>query len=138
MLGERLVALRKLNRYSLNEIAKKLGITRQTIAKWENNETLPDILKARELAQIYKIPLDELINFEEQNKEPASTEKDRYIFETVTVNLNGEITLPKDALEVFQIKAGDEFLLLGDIERGFELLYTDFFWKSIQKNEEEL
>jgi transcriptional regulator with XRE-family HTH domain len=137
MLGKRLISLRKLNRYSLNDVAKFLGVTRQAIAKWEKDESTPDLLTAKKLANIYRISLDELINCEEQSEEPSSFAKDLYIFETVSVNLNGEISIPKDALEIFQIKPGDEFLFLGDLERGFELIYTDYFWKSIQKNEED-
>lgn len=138
MLGEQLISLRKLNKFSQKALAKNLGVTRQTIAKWESNESIPDLLTADKLAKLYKIPINALIDFNQECKQPKSCTNDRYVFGTVEVNLNGEIKFPKEALETFQIKPRDEFLLLGDLERGFELLYTEYFWKSIQKNVEDL
>ena len=41
---------------------KKMNVTRQTISKWELNETTPDIKQAKELSKIFKISLDELTN----------------------------------------------------------------------------
>ena len=42
------------------QLAEQIGVTRQTISKWELNETTPDIRQAKELSKIFKISLDEL------------------------------------------------------------------------------
>ena len=45
-------------------MAEKLGVSRQTISKWETDETLPDIRQAKKLAVLYGLTLDELIKFD--------------------------------------------------------------------------
>lgn len=42
----------------------KLGVTRQTVSKWETDETLPDIRQAKRMALLYNLSLDELISFD--------------------------------------------------------------------------
>ena len=46
-----------------------MGVSRQTISKWETDETLPDIQQAKRLALLYNISLDELISFDMDVKE---------------------------------------------------------------------
>ena len=48
---------------SQEAVAEKLGVSRQTISKWETDETLPDIRQAKKLAVLYGLTLDELIEF---------------------------------------------------------------------------
>ena len=50
-------------------MAEKLGVSRQTISKWETDETLPDIRQSRKLAVLYHLTLDELIDFDADVKE---------------------------------------------------------------------
>ena len=45
-------------------MAEKLGVSRQTVSKWETDETLPDIRQAKRLAMLYGLTLDELIDFD--------------------------------------------------------------------------
>ena len=54
---------------SQEEVAEKLGVSRQTISKWELDETLPDIRQAKRLAGIYHLTLDELLDFDLDVKE---------------------------------------------------------------------
>ena len=61
-LGEKIVSLRKKNNLSQEELAEKVGVTRQTISKWELEETTPDINQAKKLSKIFNISLDELTN----------------------------------------------------------------------------
>lgn len=46
-----------------------MGVTRQTISKWETDETLPDIRQSKRLAVLYGVSLDELITFDIDVKE---------------------------------------------------------------------
>lgn len=63
-LGNSLYRARKNTGLSQEAVAEKLGVSRQTISKWETDETLPDIRQSKRLASLYKLSLDELIDFD--------------------------------------------------------------------------
>lgn len=63
-LGTNFFNARKKQGLSQEEVAEKLGVSRQTISKWELDETLPDINQSKKLAAAYKVSLDELIEFD--------------------------------------------------------------------------
>lgn len=63
-LGNNLFHARKKCGLSQEEVAEKLGVSRQTISKWETNETIPDIYQSKKMAKLYKISLDSLIEFD--------------------------------------------------------------------------
>lgn len=64
-LGNSLFQGRKRSGLSQENVAEKLGVSRQTISKWETNETVPDISQAKRLAKLYRMSLDALIDFDE-------------------------------------------------------------------------
>ena len=68
-LGSNLYSARKKSGLSQEEVAEKLGVSRQTISKWESGETLPDIRQSKRLAVLYRLSLDELIDFDADVKE---------------------------------------------------------------------
>lgn len=63
-LGNSLFHARKKCGLSQEAVAEKLGVSRQTISKWETDETLPDIRQAKQMALLYNVSLDELIEFD--------------------------------------------------------------------------
>ena len=63
-LGNHLFQARKKRGLSQEAAAEKLGVSRQTISKWETDETLPDIRQSKRLALLYGVSLDELIDFD--------------------------------------------------------------------------
>ncbi len=63
-IGENLFQARKEAGLSQEQVAEKLGVSRQTISKWETNETIPDIFQAKKLAVIYDVSLDKLVDFD--------------------------------------------------------------------------
>ena len=68
--ANRLYELRKKNNLSQEELAEKLGVSRQAVSKWERSEASPDTDNLIALAKIYNLSLDELIYGEkEENKE---------------------------------------------------------------------
>ena len=67
--GENLMRSRKKSGLSQEEVAAKLGISRQTVSKWELGETLPDIQQAKKLSTLYHITLDELVELDLQVQE---------------------------------------------------------------------
>ncbi len=60
--ANRLQQLRKMNGYSQDVLAEKLGISRQAISKWERAESSPDTDNLIALAKLYGISVDELLN----------------------------------------------------------------------------
>ncbi|MCM1114125.1 MAG: helix-turn-helix transcriptional regulator [Clostridium sp.] len=62
MTANRLQQLRKMNGYSQEVLAEKLGISRQSISKWERAESSPEIDNLMALAKIYGITVDELLD----------------------------------------------------------------------------
>lgn len=63
-LGSSLYHARKKSGLSQENVAEKLGVSRQTISKWETDETLPDIRQSKGLAMLYHVTLDELIEYD--------------------------------------------------------------------------
>lgn len=63
-LGESLAQARKKAGLTQEAVAEKLGVSRQTISKWETDETLPDIRQSKKLASLYHMTLDELVDFD--------------------------------------------------------------------------
>lgn len=70
--GKKLLDARKNMNLSQEEVAEKLNITRQTVSKWESNETVPNINQVKLLAKIYKISLEELLNYNKIDEEIES------------------------------------------------------------------
>ena len=68
-LGNNLFQARKKAGLSQEMVAEKLGVSRQTIFKWETDETIPDIYQSKKLAKLYNLTLDELIDFDIDIKE---------------------------------------------------------------------
>ena len=126
--------LRKLNGYSQERVAEKIGISRQAYAKWENGLTTPDIEKASMLAKVYGISIDDLMECSKDDSAsiipPAPPGKN--IWGTVTIGERGQIVIPKAARDRFGFKSGDRLVVLSD-EVGIALLPTDFFEKMMSR-----
>lgn len=146
MLKDNLIMLRKLNGFSQEEIAEKINISRQAYGKWENGETVPDIEKCALLADVYGVTIDSLIRTQELEDKTviAPAPRGKHIFGNVTLSERGQIVIPKEARELFDLKAGDRLLLLGDENQGLALIKESVFLaninetiKKFQKNAEE-
>lgn len=68
-LGNSLYHARRKTGLSQEAVAEQLGVSRQTISKWELDETLPDIRQSKKLSQLYHLTLDELVDFDLEQKE---------------------------------------------------------------------
>lgn len=80
-LGNNLFQAIKKVGLSQETVAEKLGVSRQTVSKWETDETVPDIQQAKRLTKLYNLTLDELIEFDIDVKEIEdiikNTDKDK-------------------------------------------------------------
>lgn len=50
------------------ELAEKMGISFQAVSSWERNETMPDISRMTELAELFHITVDELLDYQDKAK----------------------------------------------------------------------
>ena len=134
MLKENLIMLRGLYGFSQEEIAEKIGISRQAYAKWETGATVPDIEKCRRLAAVYDVTLDSLADLGAPEGSGASvlTPKGKNIWGSVTVNDRGQIVIPKGARDKFGLIGGTRMIVLSDDE-GIALVSAERFEKNIQK-----
>ena len=122
MLNENLLTIRKLHKLSQEDVAEKIGVSRQADAKWENGVTAPDIYNCKALADLFDVSLDDLVNFSSENTGLPVPPKGKYIFGVVTVGEKGQIVIPKKARDVFDLKAGDGLVILGDEEQGLAMI----------------
>ena len=77
-IGNKILELRKKNNLSQEELVEKVGVARQTISKWELGETAPDIKQAKQLASIFNVSVDELVDANSESiimKKVSNTEK---------------------------------------------------------------
>ena len=67
-IGEKIAELRKNRKMTQEELANVIGVSSQSISKWENNTTMPDILLLPIIAEIFEVTLDELFSIEKNQK----------------------------------------------------------------------
>ena len=75
-LYEKLYELRRASGMSQEELAEKLGVSRQAVSKWESGATQPELPKLIELSKIYQVSVDALLSLEhakeQQDRSPAA------------------------------------------------------------------
>ena len=132
MLRDNLIMLRNIHGFSQEELAEKIGISRQAYAKWESGRTVPDIEKCSLLAEIYDVTIDSLIKTEELDGHRIyPTPKGKNIWGTVTLNERGQIVIPKAARDHFGLKEGQRLVLLSADDEGFAIIPAEIFEKGM-------
>ena len=100
-LADKLQLLRKKNLLSQEELAEKLGISRQAVSKWESGQSLPDLNKLKAISKLYNVTIDSLVNDDneigERNENKAAYEKSNTSYEQ---DLNGKIVLNINKISV--------------------------------------
>ena len=128
MFSDNLVQMRKILQMTQEDIAERLGITRQSVAKWEAGESIPDLDKCKQLADIFGVSLDDLANYEpDENLGLAVPPKGKHLFGLVTVGDKGQIVIPAKARKMFNISSGDQLVVLGDEGQGIALVKAESF-----------
>lgn len=132
---DNLISLRKIHGYSQDELAEKIGVTRQTLSKYEIGESLPDIERCKRLADIFGVSMDDLVNYEKTDRENLGLEvppKGKHVFGMVKVGDKGQIVIPANARKIFDIQPGDNLLILGDEEQGIAILKEKSFLEHLR------
>lgn len=128
MFNENLVQLRKLNQMTQEDVAEKVGVSRQAVAKWESGETSPDINACVVLAEIFGVSLDDLVNWEnDENLGLNAPPRGKHLFGIVTVGDKGQIVIPAKARKIFDINPGEKVVVLGDEGQGIAIVKAQDF-----------
>lgn len=125
MFKDNLISLRKMHGYSQDELADKIGVTRQTLSKYETGESLPDIERCKLLADVLDITLDDLVSYDKEDDENLGLgvpPKGKHVFGMVKVGDKGQIVIPVKARKLFDINPGDNLVVLGDEGQGIAII----------------
>lgn len=125
MFKDNLISLRRANGLSQDELAEKIGVTRQTLSKYETGESLPDIERCKQLADIFGVSMDDLVNYEKTDRENMGLEvppKGKHVFGMVKVGDKGQITV-NGVLDgkMCRLKLGDIYYF--EVVEGSSFLY---------------
>lgn len=129
-LAYNLATLRQQHRLTLEQVAERIGVTRQAVAKWESGESVPDLFNCDALAALYDVSLDNLLHFDQRAEGIGVPPKDKHLFGTVQIGERGQIVIPKKAREMLGYKPGDMLVVLGDTapgSAGLALVESDVF-----------
>ena len=130
MFADNLLNLRKQNSMTQEELAEKLGVTRQAVAKWESAESTPDLEKSRLIAEVFGVSLDDLVNYSSTEEDMPGLNvppKGKHLFGVVTLGEKGQIVIPAKARKIFNLNPGDSLAVLGDEGQGIALIKSDQF-----------
>lgn len=127
MFKDNLMELRKLNNMTQEELAGRIGVSRQTLSKWETGDSLPDIEMSRAIAQLFGVTLDDLVCYESRESGLPIPPKGRHAFGMVKVGDKGQIVIPAKARKVFHICPGDNLFIIGDEAQGLAILKEENF-----------
>ena len=130
MFKDNLVSVRKMHGFSQDELAEKIGVSRQTLSKYETGESLPDIERCKLLAEVLDVSLDELVNYDRENSNNLGLgvpPKGKHMFGVVKVGDKGQIVIPAKARKVFGIEHGDNLIVLGDEASGIAVIKEEGF-----------
>ena len=135
MISENLASLRRHAGLTQEAVSEKIRVSRQTIAKWESGESAPDIVHADQLAELFNVTLDDLLHgtISERGLPPQG----KFVFGMVTVGDKGQIVIPVKARRIFNIKPGDDLMMLGDINQGLALVQADIFLEIARQMQED-
>lgn len=127
MFKDNIIALRKMNGLSQEELADKINVSRQTLSKYETGESLPDVEKCKLIADVFEVSLDDLVNYDSKATGLGVPPKGKHMFGVVKVGDKGQIVIPAKARKIFQIKPGDNLIVLGDETSGIAIIKEEGF-----------
>lgn len=126
MFSSNLLQMRKFLGLTQEDLAEKVGVTRQAVAKWEAGESVPDLDTGMRLARALNISLDELISYEPREAMglpiPPSG---KHFFGVVTIGDKGQIVIPAKARKIFGLEPGSQLVILGDESQGLAIIKPD-------------
>ena len=127
-IADNLRLLRCKNGYTLEALAEIISVSRQSVAKWEAGDSVPDVINCVKLATLYKISLDELVNRPLQNVfgNDFVAEGDQ-ICGVLEISENSTIRIPDSVMKMFDLQCGGKVLVLADKKQGLALVKCSQF-----------
>lgn len=134
MLKDNLIMLRNVYGFSQEELAEKIGISRQAYAKWETGATIPDIEKCMKLAEIYNTTIDSLIKTTtvDGGGTLPPPPKGKNIWGSVVINDRGQLVIPKAVRDIFGLTGGQRLIVLTDEGEGIALVPAEVFEEKLK------
>lgn len=74
-LGNKIYNERKRKGFSQEELAQQIGVSRQTVYKWENDQAMPDLVNLRKLASVFEVRLEDLFEEKETDFENSTARR---------------------------------------------------------------
>ena len=130
-IGTNIQATRMANRLTQEQLAEAVGVSRQTVAKWESGETSPDLEHAAALADALGTTIDGLANFDGNGLVVGAPPRGKHLFGNVKVGERGQIVIPKEARDLFGIRPGDKLVVLGEEGQGLALCKESDFMAGV-------
>ncbi len=136
ILADKIIELRKKSGMTQDELAEKLGVSRQSVSKWEGAQSTPDLARILKLAEIFSVSTDVLLKDELELEQNISTEN----IETVSVKAHVETEPPlrpvsmaeaveyleKNSKKALYVAAGVALCILSPVAAIlFEILFED-------------
>ena len=116
-LGESILKYRKINGLSQEELGKLLHVSRQTISKWESNQSTPDIQSCKEMAKIFDISLEELLD-----EKPKQTKKQNQKYIIIIIILVALVLISVIANAILKKESSDQKTKISELEKRVEIL----------------
>ena len=123
MFSANLLRMRKVLRLTQEDVAEKVGVTRQAVAKWEAGDSIPDLETGLRLARALGVSLDELTSYEPgESMGLPLPPKGKHFFGVVTIGEKGQIVIPAKARKIFGLEPGSQLVVLGDESQGLAII----------------
>ncbi|GAK48251.1 AbrB family transcriptional regulator [Secundilactobacillus oryzae JCM 18671] len=111
-------SLRQSKKWSQEAVAEQLHVTRQAYAKWENGDSLPDLLKCVALSKLYDVDLNDLVTYDASATGIPIGPAGKHLFGVVSVGNGNTIAIPDAAMKTMKYQIGTKLVLLGDTNPG--------------------
>lgn len=131
-IADNILVTRTSARMTQEQLAEAVGVSRQTVAKWEAGETSPDLEHAAALADALGTSLDALVTFDDGGLGIAAPPRGKHLFGNVKVGERGQVVIPKEARDLFDIKPGDKLVVLGEEGQGLALCKEAVFMAGVE------
>ena len=136
-LSENLLALRRLHHMTQETLAARLGVSRQSVAKWEGGESIPDSSNCKALAGLYGIKQEDLMN-PGAAKQEFPKKWDGRLLGAVTLGEKGQIVIPKRAREVYDLHAGEQLLVINSETHGITLVRASDAMRYVEQMKQQV
>lgn len=131
-IGDNIQATRLAAGMTQEQLAAEVGVSRQTVAKWESGETSPDLGHAADLADALGCTIDSLASFDSKGTGLGAPPRGKHLFGSVKVGERGQIVIPKEARDLFGIQPGDKLVVLGEEGQGIAICKEEEFLAGVE------